>query len=259
MKSPVFCLVFLLAAAVQLQAAVEETEVMTISPSAGDPLEISSISGDVVIEEWNSDEMEFSYTIMADDQDDIQMVTVRCDTEEGVICTVEYDDSIVNSSSARVDFSVMVPAGTALETYIELVSGDVNIHGGSGTAEVVLVSGDLDVADYSGELSAELVSGNMTASGCPGLRSAEVVSGDIDCIAGRMEDDVYLASVSGNVGLHLADEAAVSVQTISGDFILDDSFSASVTEGHGEKSAEFGSGEFQIEIETVSGSITVTR
>lgn len=259
MKLPVFCLVFLLAAAVQLQAEVAETEVVSISVSDGDPLEVSSISGDIDIEEWDSDEMEFAYTITADDQEDIQLVTVRCDTEEGVICSVEYNDSVIDPASTRVDFSVKVPAGTALETFIELVSGDVDIQGGSGIAEINLVSGDLDVSNYLGELSVQLVSGDMVASGCPGLKSAEVVSGDIEFSAEEMEGDLYLASVSGDIVLELVDEAAVSVQTISGDFILDESFNANVQESVADKVAEFGTGEYEIEIETVSGGITVTR
>lgn len=259
MKSPVFCLIFLLVSTVQLQAAVSETEVLVISVSDGDPLDISGISGEIVIEEWDSPEIEFSYTITADDQEDMQLVTVRCETEEGVTCSVEYDDSVVDPGSARVDFSVRVPAGTALDTYIELVSGDIDIKGGSGTAEIRLVSGDLDVFDYSGDLSAELVSGDMTAGGCPGLRSAEAVSGAIEVSAEGMGNDLYLGSVSGNIVLELADEAVVSARTVSGDFILDEAFNASVNEGNGEKSAEFGSGGHQIQIETVSGAITVTR
>jgi len=248
-------LVILSAAAL---AAVVNEETISVPVSSGDPVEVFNINGDLSIEEWDSDRVELTYRKTADTEEELQAVIVRCDTDNGLFCEVEYDEELWEDAfSGRVDFILKTPADMELDYHFALVNGDLIMTGSRGYAELELVNGDLTLADFGGDANVHIVNGMANISGTPGAELVEMVSGEIIYAIDEMTNSVDLSSVSGKVYVKLMSDAMVDVSTISGSIMVDDVFSAVIDEQIAGRSTEFGDGPYVIQIETVSGDIEI--
>lgn len=232
-------------------------ETLTVSVSSGDPVQIYNLNGDIRFEEWDSEDLELSYTITCDDQRAMDNVTVELDTGSGLLCSVEYNDEYRFFNDSSVDFVVKLPSGTYLELESAFMDGDIYLHGGRGTAMLELVRGNIEVIDFDGELTAVLVTGEMTISGVPGLKQLDLVNGAIDCEMLSMLGDLEINTISGDVNLTLGAMSRVAIETISGDIHVADSFGADIIENYVGRSVDFGGGDHSIEISTVSGDVSV--
>ena len=65
---------------------VVKEENITIGVSSGDPVEIFTINGDVTVSEWPSDQVEVIYTITCSSEEELDFITVECNTSSGIIC-----------------------------------------------------------------------------------------------------------------------------------------------------------------------------
>ncbi len=236
---------------------VSEVENITVGVSSGDPVEIFTINGSITVEEWDSDQVEVIYTITCSSEEEMNFVTVECNTSSGIICEVDYDNDWNRSHSGGVDFEVKIPSGIDLTIDLASVNGHVSINGGKGEALLEVVNGNIDAENFSGELVVNAVNGNINISESPGLRVVELVNGNIECVINALEDDLELEAVSGNITLDLGFNAEVSIETISGEITIADIFNAFITKNIVGCSSEFGDGEFSIDICTVSGDISI--
>jgi DUF4097 and DUF4098 domain-containing protein YvlB len=84
-----------------------------------------------------------------------------------------------NGISASVDYTIAVPAGTA----VTLKS----------------VSGNLSITDVKGEVRVEAISGNVTVTNTPNVTTAKTVSGDVTARDIGTETTLVLGTVSGTV------------------------------------------------------------
>jgi|GEM_PF-1550149 len=234
----------------------QETITVTVSPN--DRLEIYNINGDITLEEWDSSELELTYVKTAEDAETLEHLIVEIDEERGLECNVEYDDEWNDFENTSVDFIVYIPSGRDLDIETAFVNGDIKLVGGSGVAEIELVNGSIDISGFSGPLEAYLVNGEMTLAGVPALETAEIVNGTITCELSSVGNDLDLSSVSGDIIVKLRNGACVVIETISGEIEIADIFGATVSENYIGRSSEFGSGEYELEINTVSGNIQVT-
>ena len=231
-------------------------ENITVEASSGNPMEIFTINGSIDVEEWDSNQVEVVYTITCSNEDELSFITVESNTSDGIICEVDYDDDCECSHSS-VDFEVKIPADIDLTIELTSVNGNVSISGGKGEAILEVVNGNIDAENFNGELEVCSVNGNIEVSDSPGIRIAELVNGNIECVINTLEDDLELETVNGNITLYLGTDAEVSIETISGEVEIADSFNACITENIVGCSAEFGDGDLSIEISTVSGDITI--
>ena len=101
-----------------------------------------------------------------------------------------------------VEYRVTVPVGT--EVKVGSVSGEVYVTGVEGETSVHSVSGEVRVADT------------------PNLVRAKSVSGDVDVLNARSEDDLEIASVSGEVTVTDVEAEELDVSSVSGDVSMDD-------------------------------------
>lgn len=165
------------------------------------------------------------------------------------------------------------------------VSGDIDIHDSASRIEAYSASGDITVLNSQGEVLVETVSGDLQAQVQSKRFSASTISGDIEAELGNAER-VQLSSVSGEVTalMNLSNAGSVEASTVSGD--IDLVFNQSKLDAHFDITTgpggdirnkltddrpsqswiesellEFkvGKGTAQIELETVSGSITVSK
>lgn len=234
-------------------------ENITIGLSSGDPVEIFTINGDVTVSEWSSDQVEVIYTITCDSEEELDFITVECNTSSGIICEVDYDSAWEGSHSGSVDFVVQIPSDIDLEIELASVNGNVSIDGGKGEALLEVVNGNIEADGFGGELTVNSVNGNIYVSESSGIRTAELVNGNIECIVTALTNDLELASVNGNITLYLGTDAEVEIETITGIIEIADVFNAHISENIVGTSSEFGDGEFLIEISTVSGSIIIDK
>ncbi len=248
------CLV--LSAGASAEEAVTE-ETISVDVSSGDPIEIITINGDIITEEWDSDQVMILYTITCDTEEELDFISVDCNTSNGILCEVDYDEDWGDSHSGSVDFAVNIPSDIDLEFEYVSVNGDVIVIGGYGKALLEVVNGDIIAESFDGELSVHAVNGDIDISESPGIRVAELVNGNIECIIDVLEDDLELAAVNGRIILDLRADAEVEIETISGTITVDDIFNAHISEEIVGSSTEFGEGEYCIEITTVSGDISI--
>lgn len=258
MKYRLYCLgvCLVLVSGVYAGEAVTE-ENITIGVSSGDPVEIFTVNGSITVSEWSSDLVEVVYTITCSSEEELDFITVECNTSNGIICEVNYDDAWEGSHTGSVDFEVQIPSGIELAIELASVNGNVSTEGGKGEALLEVVNGNIDAEGFSGELIVHSVNGNIDIIESPGIRIVEVVNGNIECVVNDLEDDLELESVNGNITLYLGIDAEVEIETISGTIEIADIFAAYITDNMVGTSSAFGDGEFSIDINTVSGNILI--
>lgn len=258
MKSVLTCLsICLVLVAGVFAGDITTVENITVEVSSGDPVEIYTINGNINVEEWDSDQVEVIYTITCSSEDELDFITVECNTSNGIICEVDYDENWNGSHSGGVDFAVRIPRSIDLAIELASVNGNLFINGGKGKALLDVVNGNIEVEDFTGEISVYCINGNINISESPGIRVVEIVNGNIGCVINTLENDLELEAVSGNITLDLGFNAEVCIETISGEITIAETFNAFITENIVGCSSEFGDGEFSIDISTVSGNISV--
>jgi len=177
-----------------------------VGPSGS--LDISNISGDIVITGGTGDEIrvEAVKRVHGRDTDEakrqLAAVTIEASERAGrVEISTSYPHQ-QNNISVDVDYTVQVPAST--------------------TVSVRSVSGDVRLTGVKGEARLETVSGNVTTANSGQLAKVKSVSGDVSVTEGGSGDVLSLGSVSGNVLVKRLKARTLEVQTVSGDVLLVD-------------------------------------
>ncbi len=197
-------------------------------PAAGvREIQIENVSGRIVIEGWDQDEIHVQGSIGED--------------VEELVFLVEGDSAEVHvkvpkgrrNPKIRSELTIHVPRRLRVEAqtvsgglearnidgdYIDLetVSGGVSVSGCSGDIEASTTSGGIDIADARGEIRAECVSGGIDVTGEPSKVSAESVSGSIE-IHG-VQREVETNSVSGRTSIYAGALDRLDVESVSGGF-----------------------------------------
>ena len=258
MKISLYCLSVCLVLVPGIYAGEVVTEEnITIGVSSGDPVEIFTVNGDITVSQWSSDMVEVVYTITCSSEEELDFITVECNTSNGIMCEVNYDDAWGGSHSGSVNFEVQVPSGIELAIELASVNGNVSTEGGQGEALLEVVNGNIDAEGFSGELNVHSVNGNIDVIESPGIRIIEVVNGSIVCAVNDLENDLIIEAVNGNISLFLGVDAEVNIETISGNIEIADTFAAYINDNMVGTSSAFGAGEFSIYINTVSGNILI--
>ncbi len=258
MKFSLYCLSVCLVLVPGIYAGEVVTEEnITIGVSSGDPVEIFTVNGDITVSQWSSDQVEVVYIITCSSEEELDFITVECNTSNGIMCEVNYDEAWEGSHSGSVDFEVQIPTGIELAIELAAVNGNVSTEGGNGEALLEVVNGNIDAEGFSGELIVHSVNGNINIIESPGIRIIEVVNGSIECAVNDLEDDLVIEAVNGNISLFLGVDAEVNIETISGNIEIADIFAAYITDDMVGTSSAFGAGEFSIDINTVSGNILI--
>ncbi len=206
---------------------------------AADPrgeVDVSNISGSIVISGWDKPEV----AVSADLSSDSQRVRVVSGGSHTRVCVIYghsngCDSSGWNGGGGSVDLRIQVPRQSQLD--VSAVSADITSRGVSGAQRLHSVSGDINAELGSGDDEINSVSGsvNLRGSGQDGTLHVNTVSGDLTAtnVAGELE----ARTVNGTLTAGLAPARLARLNTTSGDIQL----SARLTSGG------------TIESETVSG------
>jgi len=212
------------------------------------------LPGKIPSHPWDSDQVLIEYIIECENQDETESIYVRSDNINGIICEVIYPDGWDGSTRAEVNFHVKIPESTVLNLVMQTINGCISLSNGMGTSLVEVINGSAVLEEFTGELTVNVVNGEIDLNHVHGLSIANIVNGTIRGTIDVVEHDINISTVSGLVDLIIEGSTSVTVTTMSGDIDIPD---VEVRHDLVGSSAEFGEGEFKINIITVSGDIRI--
>ena len=172
----------------------------TVPLPKGGSLDLSNISGDIVVTGGAGDQVVIDAVKRGKTAEDLKLVQI--DVTAGasrVEVRTRYPQERRNVN-VSVDFTVTVPraAGVIVRT----------------------VSGDLKLATIDGTLTADSVSGDVDVTSAGQLESAKTVSGNVTVAMAAGEADITFASVSGDVKLSQIKARGIEANSVSGGVTL---------------------------------------
>jgi DUF4097 and DUF4098 domain-containing protein YvlB len=267
---------------------------VNVAPDA--TVEVSNVQGSVTITTWDRNEVELIAELeSAKDELEFEAternVRIEVERPNGKYGRDDEDDAyltlrvpsrarlIVDTVSAEIGVT-----GARGEQSLESVSGEVRTQAFDAPVRATSVSGEVTVTGNGGKagVTTENVSGTSTVTGIRGNYHGEVVSGEINAVIAAAQQ-LELSSVSGDISLQaeLTPTARVEMGSVSGmitlkikapvnaDFDIE-SFSGDIENCFGQKARDTskyapgselnftqGSGGARVEIETLSGEISV--
>ncbi len=283
-----------LAAAVPPAMAQQQiTKRATVAADA--TVEVSNVQGTVTITAWDKNEVELVAELESS-KDELEFeatdrhVRVEVDREKGNYGRDHEDATltlrvpkgarlIVDTVSADIGVT-----GARGEQTLESVSGEVRTQAFDTAVKATSVSGDVTVTGNGGKaaVTTENVSGSAVVTGVRGSYRGEVVSGEITASVAAA-NHLEVSSVSGEIDIQaeLTPAARVEMGSVSGTVTLRikppvnaefdiESFSGDIENCFGQKPRDTskytpgselnftqGSGGARVEIETLSGEITI--
>ncbi|HYL99817.1 MAG TPA: DUF4097 family beta strand repeat-containing protein [Blastocatellia bacterium] len=209
----------------------------------GSSVQISNISGDVVVTGYDGDAIIVTGT---KEGENLDVVTIEDrSTPNTVDVGVHYPNNC-RHCNASVQFQVQVPR-----------SMNYNLD------RIRSVSGDIRVTGATGRLDASTVSGNVTVSDFAGPVSAKSVSGDVDAEITRLESsgDMTFNTVSGNVNVKVPQNLDAQVELASFSGSIDTNLPLQIEKARYTSSqkatGQLGSGSRRLNMHTVSGNVSL--
>lgn len=179
----------------------------TVAFSADGSLDLSSLSGEIIVTGWSRNEAHIKATS--------DRTRISLDIS-GSRITLEEERHRSNWSGSRREdtrYEVSVPRG--VRVMARTTSGDVSVKGTGGQVEASSTSGDVTVVDASRRVEASSVSGDATVRDVKGNVEASSVSGSVELDG--IEGDAHAESTSGDIVLTRLTSREVEASTTSGE------------------------------------------
>jgi DUF4097 and DUF4098 domain-containing protein YvlB len=195
-------------------------------------VEISNISGSVVVKGWDRSEIEVTGEL-GDGTERLEFS--RADQLTRVKVILPKRSSHVESS----DLIVKVPAASSIA--VNTVSADLRVEGVRGAQRLQSVSGDIHTSVVSEDLECKTVSGNVRVTGSDqrSLTTVMTVSGDanLDRLAGEVNGN----TVSGDLTVSMGEANRSRFRSTSGDLVVNGRLA----------------GDARLDFESMSGDVSV--
>jgi len=235
--------------AFSVYADVTDTVEKSFDVDASSLFSLGNINGGVEITSWSDPVIKVEATISADNQDAIDRVQIKM-KQNGQKVSVETDyeehSSWRNNQSAKVTYRVWLPAETNL-------------------SEIELVNGSLNIENVSGEIKAQVVNGSIKATGLTNNSEISSVNGSIKVYYQSVSTelkDIDIETVNGSIKLYLPSDidANLDLETMHGSIKTEFGISSqkNTFTGHSLR-GDIGSGDIDINMESVNGSIKVLK
>lgn len=166
----------------------------TVEASADGHVDVSNISGSVIVTGWSRDAVEVTGTLGRN-----------------------VKELIVERDGDKVLVKVKVPrrGGRGIESHLR-----INVPRNS-SLDIGTVSADIDVTKITGEQGLHAVSGDVNTEHTGADMAVETVSGDVDVSGSNADGEVSASTVSGDITLYRV-AGDVEAETVSGDVIVDE-------------------------------------
>jgi hypothetical protein len=254
-------------------------------------VDLSNISGEIIVEGWSRDEARISaHTERGELRSSFSnsRITIETRAVRGRTGETRYELSVPKGVRVvlRSTSGDVTARGTGGPIDASTTSGDVTAEGGRGRVSLESVSGDVRGSDLEGEIEASSVSADVMLDRVSGSLRVESTSGEI-VLDGVRSSDVYSSTVSGevsykgsiesngryefhshsgNVSLEIPTSASAhfSVETFSGELDSDFPITLQPTSDRRERRPrriEFnvGRGEARVIAESFSGDVIVRK
>jgi len=186
------------------QVVEAPAQVKTFNVGANGSLKLANVSGDVRVTGGAGTEIKVEARIHGKGKTEAearaQFDSVKVDMRQNG-SRVDVETTHERHSRAWVDYTVVVPTGTAID--------------------VRSVSGDVSVSEIGGSARAETVSGDVTATGLAQVAALRSVSGDVHASGLSSSGAVSFNSVSGDVSVKTLKAGSATFETVSGDARVD--------------------------------------
>jgi DUF4097 and DUF4098 domain-containing protein YvlB len=222
-----------------------------IDAAADGHVEVSNISGSIIVNGWSRDEVAVTGSLGRN----VEELILERDGKD-ILVKVKVPKN--SNRGIDSDLRISVPVNSSIN--VGTVSADIDVEDIVGEQSLHTVSGDLTTEYVGADLKAESVSGDVEVSGDNAVGEVEVstVSGDLTLF--RVSGEVEAQTVSGNVTVDEGSFSRVNLGAVSGEIVFD----ANLKNG-GRLSAETVNGDVdvdfdgafaaQIEIDTFNGDI----
>lgn len=228
---------------------VERSAELPAQSFSAERVVVTGFNDDIALVGWGEDEIQlegerhgFGWNGAAA-EDALEGVEVVA-TQSGDTLTIEVRRPTslgrIIGRAPYAELRLSIPEGVAVEAHtasgelaaeglrgdlsLGTVSGQIETDGTAGTLTVSTTSGDAALVDHRGPLSATSVSGEIVASGDIADPQVETVSGDVglDGVRGA----VTVSSISGAINIAGARDAALRLESTSGDISVDGALAA---------------------------------
>jgi len=224
-------------------AAAEEVD-RTLDAASDGSVDISNISGSVIVEGWDRGEVRVTGELGKNVE---ELIFER----SGDRVTVKVKVPKRGGRGIASDLHVSIPAGNSLD--VGTVSADIEVSGVLGDQKLESVSGDIQTDTDDADIHAGTVSGDVeiTGHGKDAEARGNTVSGDV--VFYKVAGDVAGDSVSGDVIVTGGSFDRASFTTVNGDV----EFTAELRDG-GKLSAETVNGDVELDFKgEISGRFDI--
>ncbi|HWW75099.1 MAG TPA: hypothetical protein VNZ44_06880, partial [Pyrinomonadaceae bacterium] len=223
--------------------------------SAGGRLSLSNINGSVKVLAWDRDELKVDAVKRAYMPERLREAQIKVDASAGrVRIETEYPESSLRwtnrensryENPASVEYTLTVPRGATVD-------------------EINLINGDLDIAGLTGSVRASSINGRVTAGDLSGPVRLSVINGGLEMRADRLSDSgsVALEAVNGPLTVVLPSDANATVRASTVHGGISNDFNLPVRRGEyvgRDLEGRLGRGGANVRLSNVNGSITVRR
>ena len=252
MRTVYWTLAALMSVSLSAVADVESTEEMAFDVNPGARISLENINGDIDVVGGTGSQVTVVARKKAGRQEYLDGLKVVVDASPDYIrIETRHPKSESswfnwgNDGGGSVAYELSVPADVELDS-IETVNGDVRIRAVDGIVKASTVNGGLDVGNLSADVSLETVNGKIVA--------------EFDVLGADQRVDAE--AVNGRIEIRLPGDASarVTAETVNGSIDADD-FGLEPEKGFvgRDLSGDIGGGAASISLDTVNGSIEISR
>ena len=214
---------------------------------------ISNVNGSITVEAWDRNEVQLSYTKVADTKERLSDVEVRIESRpEFLSVESDYDNwKIRNKDQWRdngrltVEYRLMVPRGAILN-------------------EIETVNGSIVVSNFTNVTRVSAVNGSVKATNIRGTARLSTVNGEVFADFDKLESGskISLDTVNGKVNLTIPSDSNATLKADSVNGSITNDFGLPVRKGKyvgRDLYGRLGSGDVDIRLNSVNGTLSITR
>lgn len=212
---------------------------------------VSNVNGSIVVEAWDRNEVKLEYTKIADTKDRLADVEVRIDSKADYFSAeTDYGNwrksgDTWKSGKLTVEFKLTVPRGAMLN-------------------EIETVNGSVTVSNFTNFTKVSAVNGSVKATNIRGTARLSTVNGEVAADFGHLEtgSKISLDTVNGKVNLVIPSDSNATLKADSLNGAISNDFGLPVRKGKyigRDLYGKLGSGEVQIKLDSVNGSLSIAR
>jgi DUF4097 and DUF4098 domain-containing protein YvlB len=231
--------------------------------SSGGTFNLKNVNGEVTVSTWKEDRVEIRALKKTNKAaENLQKVKIEVTASPGLV-SVETVYPKLRNTGVRVDYKIKVPEGVNLGE-LRSVNGNIGITGLFARVSAGTTNGRVHLENASGDLKLETTNGDLEAINVNGPVDAHTTNGSIALELSKLEADVRAETTNGGITLRLSatgeTNATLEAETVNGSILLDFPVTLqSLEKSRHHLRGRIGRGGARISLETVNGSIRLTR